>query len=699
MRLSPFAAALALCALPALPTHAAEGMWTLDNLPHAALRQQHGFEADAAFTHRLMQASARIAGGCSASFVSPNGLVLTNHHCITRCLTSLSFGGRDLMANGFLARDRRAEQRCPGMELQRLDSITDVTARVQAATAGLQGAALRHAEDRERAAITRECTGDQGALRRCELVSLYQGGRYALYQYRRYTDVRLAWAPEHAVAAFGGDPDNFNFPRWCLDAALLRVYEGSRPAAVAQHFRLQPKGAVAGELVFTSGHPGSTQRQLTAAQLRSELAMVAGHDLPTLHQLRGGLQQLLRSRDPALEEARRLAEETLQWIENSIKVGQGELQALLSPELFAAKEAEEAALRRFVAGQPALQQRTGDPWADIARVQPLRRELQVEHAMFESGRAFPGDLFRWARLLVRGATERSKPDGQRLREFQQAALPQLEQRLRARNPVDAAYETERLGWSLGQVLSLRGLDDPWVRLILAGQGPSERAAALVGGTRLMDPVERQRLWEGGADAIAASTDPFIVLVRQMEPLARALRQRFEVEVEAVEREARQRIAAAEFARSGTTRAPDATFTLRLSYGEVAGWAEGGREIAPFTDWAGLYARAARAGNAAPFSLPPRWLAARDRLQASQPFNLASRNDIIGGNSGSPLLNRQGEVVGLVFDGNRHSIGGAFFYDGARNRAVSVHAGAIVEALRVVEQADALVAELLQAPAP
>lgn len=696
MRFLLSAAALALGA-PA--GQAAEGMWTLDKLPRAALKQQHGFEPDEAFTTLLMQASARIAGGCSASFVSPDGLVLTNHHCITRCLTTLSFGGRDLMANGFVARDRRAEQRCPGMELQRLDAITDVTARVQAATAGLQGAAFRHAEDRERAAITRECTGEQGTTRRCDLVSLYQGGRYALYQYRRYTDVRLAWAPEHAVAAFGGDPDNFNFPRWCLDAALLRVYEGNRPAQVAQHFRLQPAGPAAGELVFSSGHPGSSQRQLTAAQLRSRLEMVASYDLPRLHQTRGAMQQLLRSDAPAMAESRRLAEESLQWVENSIKVNQGELQALLGAELLAAKEADEAALRAFVAGQPALQQRTGDPWADIARVQPLRRELQVEYAMFESGRAFPSDLFRWARLLVRGAAERAKPDEQRLREFQQAALPQLQQQLRARTPVDSTYETERLTWALTQVLSLRGLDDPWVRRILAGQTPAARAAALAGGTRLMDPTERQRLWEGGAEAIAASTDPFIVLVRELEPMARALRLRFETEVEAVERQAQQRIATAEFARSGTARAPDATFTLRLSHGEVAGWREGSQEVAPFTDWAGLFARAEKAGNAAPFRLPPRWLAAREKLQGTQHFNLASRNDIIGGNSGSPLLNRRGEVVGLVFDGNRHSIGGAFFYDAARNRAVSVHAGAIVEALRVVEQADALVAELLQAPAP
>lgn len=686
-------------ALASQAAQAAEGMWTLDNLPRAALKQQHGFEPDEAFTTLLMQASARIAGGCSASFVSPEGLVLTNHHCITRCLSALSFGGRDLMANGFVARDRRAEQRCPGMELQRLESITDVTARVQAATAGLQGAAFRHAEDRERAAITRECTGDQGAARRCDLVTLYQGGRYALYQYRRYTDVRLAWAPELAVAAFGGDPDNFNFPRWCLDAALLRVYEGNRPAAVGKHFRLQPAGSAAGELVFTSGHPGSTQRQLTAAQLRSRLEMVASYDLPRLHFTRGSLQQLLRSQDPALAESRRLGEESLQWVENSIKVNQGELQALLGAELLAAKEADEAALRAFVATQPALQQRTGDPWADIAAVQPLRRELQVEYAMFESGRAFPGDLFRWARLLVRGAAERAKPDEQRLREFQQAALPQLQQQLRARTPLDAAYETERLSWALTQVLSLRGLDDPWARTILAGKSPAERAAALAGGTRLMDPTERQRLWDGGAEAIAASTDPFIVLVRELEPMARALRQRFETEVEAVERQAQQRIATAEFARSGTARAPDATFSLRLSYGEVAGWAEGSRAVAPFTDWAGLFARAEKAGNAAPFSLPPRWLAARDKLTPAQPLNLSSRNDIIGGNSGSPLLNRRGEVVGLVFDGNRHSIGGAFFYDAARNRAVSVHAGAIIEALRVVELADALVAELLQPPAP
>ncbi len=676
-----------LAALFCVPALAAEGMWTLDNLPRAQMQQRYGFDPDPAFVDRLMRASARLAGGCSASFVSPDGLVMTNHHCITRCIAQLSSASNDRMKDGFLARERSQELRCPEAEVNRLELITDVTDQVQAATAGKQGTAFQAAEDAMRASLTRSCRGDDAENTRCDLVTLYRGGQYQLYKYRRYSDVRLVWAPELASASFGGDPDNFNFPRWCLDVAMLRVYENGRPAPVLHWFRFQPAGAQAGELVLVSGHPGSTRRQFTAAQLETQRDLLALVNLPGLSELRGVMLQA----EQGDAESRRLAGMALQGIENGLKVSIGSLQALMDPALLAGKRAHEQALRDFVEARPALKARVGNPWADIERAQAARRELETLHAHIEQGRAFSGELFGLARTLVRAAAERPKPNGERLREFQDNALPQIEQRLRAQSPFYPEFEQLRLGWSLNRLRSLQGPDDPWVKQVLGSQSPEEKARALVKGSRLADPAERLRLWNGGAAAIAQSDDAMIVLARSLDAEARALRRRFEAEVQAVENEAAQRIAAAEFARSGKGTYPDATFSLRLSYGEVSAALERGRVVAPFTDFGG---KLARATGSAPFALPPSWLAVQPRLNPAQRLNFSASLDIIGGNSGSPILNRRGEVVGLVFDGNLASLGGAFGYDERVNRAIGVHAGAIVEALKTVYQADALLAELL-----
>ncbi len=685
--------AAALICTPLLAS-AAEGMWTLDNLPRAQMQQRYGFDPSPAFVDKLMRASARLAGGCSGSFVSPDGLVMTNHHCVTRCIAQLSSASNDRMKNGFLARDRAQELRCPEVEINRLDAVTDVTDRVKAATAGKQGAAFQAAEDGARAALTRECRGADAENTRCDLVTLYRGGQYQLYKYRRFSDVRLVWAPEEASAAFGGDPDNFNFPRWCLDVAMLRIYDGGKPAPVQDWFRFQPAGAEAGELVLVSGHPGQTRRQLTVAQLETQRDSLAQVGLPGLSELRGVMLQYAKGD----AEARRLAGTALQGIENGLKVSNGNLQALLDPALLAGKRVSEQALRDFVNARPALKARVGNPWADIEKAQAARRELETLHAQIEEGRAFSGDLFGLARTLVRGAAERGKPNGERLREFNDNALPQIEQRLRSPAPFHPAFEQVRLGWSLNRLRSLLGPDDPWVKQVLGRQSPEEKAQALVAASRLADPAERLRLWNGGAAAVAQSDDAFIVLARSLDTEARALRRRFEAEVLAVEREAAQRIAAAEFERSGKGTYPDATFSLRLSYGEVSAAPERGRVVAPFTDIAG---KLARATGAAPFALPPSWLAAQSgpnpRLNTNQRLNFAATLDTTGGNSGSPILNRRAEVVGLLFDGNLASLGGAFSYDERFNRSIGVHAGAIVEALKSVYQADALLTELLPGP--
>lgn len=680
---------LALLGAPAL-AGAAEGMWTLDNLPRAQMQQRYGFDPSPAFVDKLMRASARLGGGCSGSFVSPDGLVMTNHHCVTRCIAQLSSAANDRMKNGFLARERAQELRCPEIEINRLDAITDVTDQFKAATAGKQGADFQKAEDTLRASLTRECRGADAETTRCDLVTLYRGGQYQLYKYRRFSDVRLVWAPEEASAAFGGDPDNFNFPRWCLDVAMLRVYEAGKPAAVKDWFRFQPAGPEAGELVLVSGHPGQTRRQLTVAQLETQRDVLAQVVLPGQSELRGVMLQYAQLD----AEARRLAGTALQGIENGLKVQQGNLQALLDPALLAGKRTSEQALRDFVNARPALKARVGDPWRDIERAQAARRELETLHSQIEEGRAFSGDLYGLARTLVRGAAERGKPNGERLREFNDNALPQIEQRLRAAAPFYPGFEVVRLTWSLNRLRSLLGPDDPWVQRVLGRQSPEERARSLVAGSQLANPAERLRLWTGGAAAVAQSEDPFIVLARSLDADARALRRRFEAEVLAVEREAAQRIAIAEFERSGKSTYPDATFSLRLSYGEVSAAPERGRVVPPFTDFAG---KLARATGAPPFALPPSWLAAQSRLNPAQRLNFAATLDTTGGNSGSPILNRRGEVVGLLFDGNLASLGGAFSYDERFNRSIGVHAGAIVEALKSVYQGEGLLAELLPGP--
>lgn len=686
--LSSLAAVACLATAFAFPARAAEGMWTLDNLPRAQMQQRYGFTPDAAWVDTMMRASARLGGGCSASFVSPQGLVMTNHHCITRCVEQLSTATNNRMASGFLARQRDEELRCPGVEVNRLEAITDVTDSVRAATAGLQGAAFQAAQDSAFAKLTADCRGAAADTVRCDMVTLYRGGQYQLYKYHRFSDVRLVWAPEESVAAFGGDPDNFSFPRFCLDIGMLRVYEGGKPAEVRDFFRFKPAGAQAGELVFSVGTPGMTQRLLTVAQLETLRDALALQGLPGLAEVRGFMLQMARSSDPDLK---RLAMGALQGIENGLKVSQGRLEALMDPALLERKRLSERALQDFVVASPALKAQVGDPWGDIARAQRSKRSLELEYGMLEEGRAFGGTHFQTARTLVRGAVERSKPNGQRLREFNDSSLPQTEARLRARVPVSAAFETARLSWSLNRMRSVLGADAPMVRQVLGKQSPEQLADALVRASRLADPAERQRLWAGGLPAVQQSDDPFIQLVLALEPSARALRTRFETEVLAVEREAAQRIAVASFAQSGKSNYPDATFSLRVSYGDVQGWDEKGKPVPPFTTIGGLFDRAT---GAEPFALPASWLDARPRLNLAQRMNFTATLDTIGGNSGSPVLNRQGEIVGLLFDGNQASLGDAFYYNEAQNRSVMVHPGVIVDALRNVYRGDALLAEML-----
>ncbi len=667
-------------------SHAAEGMWTLDNLPLAKMKAAYGFAPDAAWVERVMRASVRLAGGCSGSFVSRDGLVMTNHHCIDSCLEQLSSASRDLVHDGFLATRRENETRCPGVELNRLEQTTDVTEQVKAATRGLEGEAFSVAQNAVRARLTAACVGDDRATTRCDLVKLYNGGQYHLYRYHRFSDARLVWAPEDAIANFGGDPDNFNFPRYALDMALLRAYENGKPVAAKDYLPFSRSGAAAGELALVTGHPGNTSRLLTVAQLETTRDLRLVRALLSIAELRGVLTQY----SSQSAEAERVAKTQLDGIENFYKVLKGELEALQEPELMRRKRAEEEALKAFVAADPALRASTAGSWAAIERAQVQYRNLESEFGAMEGNRSFRSSHLGFARTLVRSAEERAKPNAERLPEFAESRMPEVEQRLFSPAPIYADFEKLNLTWALTKMRERLGPDHAFVKQVLGRESPAQLAERLIKNTTLGDPAVRRALWAGGKTAVAQSTDPFIQLALAIDPFGRAVRKRVEAEVDAVELKNTELIAQARFAQLGTSLYPDATFSLRLSYGEVKGWEAKGQPVAPFTNLAGAFARHT---GAEPFALPAAWLAAKDKLDLALPMDFVTDNDITGGNSGSPVLNRNAEVVGLAFDGNIESIGGTYGFDERNNRMVSVHSAFILEALRKVYHADALVEEI------
>jgi hypothetical protein len=671
-----------LLALAPLLGRADEGMWTFDAFPSEKVERAYGFAPSQAWLDEVRLSSARLALGCSGSFVSEQGLVLTNHHCAHPCIEQLSTAGEDLVRDGFQARTAQEERRCPDLEVDQLTSISDVTARVRAATSGREGEAYQRALRGETARIERECQASPAL--RCDVVSLYRGGLYHLYAYRRFQDVRLVFAPELAIAFFGGDPDNFTFPRYDLDLAFLRVYEGGKPARMTSWFRWSAAGAAAGELTFVTGHPGGTQRSLTAAQLRYERDVALPDRLVRLAESRGLVAgfQLLG------EEQRRISTEHLFYVENSYKALRGRLEALADPEFFHAKVAAEEAFAAELAKDPERGPRVRAALAAIADAQGRLRQVRKELFALEHGLA--GDLAGLARTLLRAAEERAKPEEERLREYRESNLPALAQRVLAEAPIHPQLEKLLLGHALAKVRETLGADHPSVRMLLGKESPEEVAARAVDGTGLGEVAARRRLWEGGREAMDAAADPMIALVRRIDPSARAIRKLVEDEIDSVVKRNEEILAEARFAARGRTTYPDATFTLRLTYGQVKGWKEGTREIPPFTTLAGAFER--HTGRD-PFALPASWLAARDRLDLGTRFDFVTTNDIIGGNSGSPVVNRDREIVGLVFDGNLHSLGGEYGFDAAVNRAVAVHSDAIVEALTKIYGAGRIVEEL------
>jgi hypothetical protein len=661
-----------------------EGMWTFNNFPADKVEKAYGFRPAQAWLDHVRLSSLRLARGCSGSFVSPRGLVQTNHHCARECIEQLSTAVSDYIANGFYAREEKDEVKCP-VEFNQLVAITDVTERINRATGGKDGAAFAAAMKAERAAIASECSGHDPNIR-CDVVELYKGGVYDLYKYRRYQDVRLVFAPEESIAFFGGDPDNFEFPRYNLDVSYMRVYAEGRPLdSSANYLRYAKADVQPGDLTFTSGHPGSTHRLDTIADLEFRRDVTLPRNIFNSSELRG---QLTEFATKGVEQSR-ISRGLLFGVENSLKANKGQFAALLDPTIIRSRAAAEQALRAKVDADPALRAQYGAVWDNI-RTTLDRYRSQRNRLTYASGGAFRSELFGQALALVRRATEATKPDAQRLSEYTEANFPATRQSILSPAPIYPELEKLTLTFSLGKMREVLGPDDPFVKKVLGKKSPAGLAAQLIDGTGLRDVGLRTRLLDADQAAIAASNDPMIAFVRTIDPDLRAVRKDYEDNISALLTKYATQVAQAMFKVYGTSTYPDATFTLRISYGSVAGYRIGDKEIGPFTVIAGVFERAT---GAEPFNLPRSWIAAQSSLNPRQPFNFVTTNDIVGGNSGSPVINKAAEVVGLAFDGNIQSLGGDLGYDMAVNRMVGVNVGAIREALSKVYRADRLVTEL------
>jgi V8-like Glu-specific endopeptidase len=677
MTLRRAAAAAAIAALPLTAVHADEGMWTFDAFPAAKMKATYGWAPDQAWLDKVRSAAVRLTGGCSASFVSDQGLILTNHHCVVDCLQNLSTASNDLVANGFNAATRERERKCPGQQAEVVTSITDVTPAVKSAVGALLGEAAVKARDAKIAEIEKAGCTDT-ATTRCQVVKLYGGGEYKLYKYRKYSDVRVVWAPEFQAAFFGGDPDNFNFPRYALDAAFLRAYEGGKPVATPAHLQFDPRAPVDGEVTFVVGNPGSTQRLFTLDQLAVQREVALPVTIQTYSELRGRLINAMESSPTKAREGG----DTLFGLENSLKVYMGRAKALNDPAFMKTLIDAETALKATAAKNPAI----GDPWAQIAQADRAYRDIYLPYR-FTTPR---GELYSYAIELVRAAEERAKPNGERLPEYTESRLPLLQKQVLDPKPVYPWLEEMMLEWSLSKAREYLGADDPDTKLLLGKESPEQLASRLVAGSKLADPAYRKALWDGGLAAIQASKDPMILYALKLDPRQRQLQQAYDERYDAPVTAAQAKLAAARFDAYGNSVYPDATFTLRISYGQVKGWVERGQQVPTRTTIGGAFERAT---GAQPFKLAKAFVANEPRIDKATVYDFVTTNDIIGGNSGSPVIDRNGTVIGAAFDGNIHSLGGNYGYDPVLNRTVVVSMAAVQEALKHIYPAPALLAEL------
>jgi hypothetical protein len=678
-----FSAILGLVLVSA-PSNADEGMWPFNHLPLEQIKKLHGADLDSRFVDRLQRGSVRFNNGGSASFVSPHGLVMTNHHVASDCIKKLSSKEKDYIKDGFYAAEQAAELKCPDLEINVLMSIETVTDRINAKVT--EGMAEKDRFEAQRAAtaeVEKACNDETGL--RCDVVKLYEGGIFDLYRYKRYTDVRLAFAPEFLAAFFGGDPDNFTYPRYCMDVSFLRVYQDDKPIASPAYLPWSKNGAAANEVVFVSGHPGSTNRLLTEAQLRFEAEQRVPFMLDWLH----GMAKGVRAFGERDEESARLARDELFRFDNSIKAYTGMYGGLKDPKLLAAKAASETKLRNSIKSDPEKQKQFGAAWDEIAAAQKVKRSIHDEYRLLGS-LGFFSRYITIARHLYRLSEELPKPNTERLPEYNEAGLESLYQQIYSPAPIYDDAEIVKLTQSLTFLKQRLGEQHPVVKQVLGSRTPEDVARGLITATKLKDVDFRKELGADQAKKAGASEDPMIELVRSIDKADRKVRKQYEDEVEAIEDAHGSRIAQAQFAALGTAAYPDATFTLRLAVGVVKSYQEAGKTIAPFTKFGGLYEKAT---DSDPYILPENYKARKDKVNLDTPYNLVSTNDITGGNSGSPLVNKRAEVVGIIFDGNIQSLPNSFLYSETQARAVSVDSRGIMEALKNVYQAERIVSEL------
>jgi hypothetical protein len=666
-----------------------EGMWLYNEAPKDKIKMKYGFELTQAWLDHVRLSSVRFNNGGSGSFVSPDGLTFTNHHVGAGCVQQLSTEGHDYIKTGFYAKTQAEEAKCPNLELNQLVGIEDVTDKVNAGVkAGMSAADAGQAQRAAMSQIEKQCATQTGL--RCDVVMFYSGQVYNLYKYKKYTDVRLVFAPEFDIAFFGGDPDNFTYPRYDLDITFFRVYEDGKPAHLDHYLKWSPTGVKEGDLIFVSGHPGNTGRLLTMAQLD----FLRDMQYPGALRLYKRRIALLEEFSKESEENARIAKEDIFGLQNSQKAITGYQSGLLDKAIMQKKSAEEARLRAAFKADSKNAGAT-DPWEEIAAAIKTQQEIYPNLIYLERMRGFSSRLAQIARILVRAGEEKAKPNQDRLREFRDSALPSLEQQLFSPEPIYKNLETTLLSDSLSDMQDALGKDSPDVKKVLQGKTPAETAKELINNTKLEDIAVRKQLYEGGQPAINASTDPLIVAMRAVEPEARAARKAFDDKVDSVVRRDGTSIAKARFAQSGFNQPPDATFTLRLSYGAVKGYREDSRAIPFETTMGGAYEHAAAHGDKPPYTLPASWINSKPKLDLKTPLNFVSTADIIGGNSGSPTVNTKGEVVGIIFDGNIQSLPWNFAYSDVQGRAVSVDSRGIQEALRKVYGAGALANELME----
>lgn len=661
-------------------------MWLFNQPPRTLLQERYQFDATDTWLDHVQKSSVRFNSGGSGSFVSEDGLLISNHHVGADALQKVSTKEKNYLRDGFRARTLVEEVKCLDLELNVLQSIEDVTARINAAVPKDADAAAAFAARRKIIAEVEKESQDRTGLR-SDVVTLWQGGAYHLYTFKRYTDVRLVFAPEQQIAFFGGDPDNFEFPRHDLDICFFRAYENGKPAKVNQYLRFSAKGAADGELVFVTGHPGRTSRLLTVA----ELEYLRDFGLPTRLANLKRVEVLLANWSARSVENARRARDDYFGVQNSRKALDGRLAGLLSPELFAAKVAAETEFQARLTNQTGFAEARA-AYDKIAEATRIMAAQATRHGLLEGAQAFNCDSFGLARTLLRAGDEQSKPNGERLREFSDSGKQSLELALFSEKPIYADLEIVLLADALTHLAGKLGAADPLVKSILTGKAPRERAAELINQTKVRDVAFRKQLYAGGAAAVAAAHDPMIELARLVDTEARALRQVADDQGE-VKQQAHAAISRARNALLGTTGYPDATFTLRLAFGTVQGYAEEGREVAPFTTLASLYERADEMQRVPPFELPPLWDKRKSRLNLKTAFNFVSTADIIGGNSGSPVVNRAGEFVGIIFDGNLQSLPWDYAFSDKQGRATSVHSAAILETLNQIYGAKELAREL------